>query len=114
MDEVWYDSGTHHYYTASRGQPGGAVLGVIDAKTNKWIENVPTAPGAHSVAAEFEDQARLRPAHRKPELPQELHRRLRREVIDGPDNCGGASCGAPLVRMPRGRPRGPPLRILRS
>jgi YVTN family beta-propeller protein len=52
MDEVWYDSGTNKYYTASRGQPGGPVLGVIDAKTNKWIENVPTAPGAHSVAAD--------------------------------------------------------------
>ena len=52
MDEVWYDSGANKYYTASRGQPGGPVLGVIDAKTNKWIENVPTAPGAHSVAAD--------------------------------------------------------------
>jgi hypothetical protein len=52
MDEVWYDSGANKYYTASRGQPGGAVLGVIDAKTNKWVENVPTAPGAHSVAAD--------------------------------------------------------------
>jgi hypothetical protein len=52
MDEVWYDSGSNKYYTASRGQPGGPVLGVIDAKTNKWIENVPTAPGAHSVAAD--------------------------------------------------------------
>jgi DNA-binding beta-propeller fold protein YncE len=52
MDEVWYDSGSNKYYTASRGQPGGPVLGVIDAKTNKWVENVPTAPGAHSVAAD--------------------------------------------------------------
>jgi DNA-binding beta-propeller fold protein YncE len=52
MDEVWYDSGAGKYYTASRGQPGGPVLGVIDAKTNKWIENIPTAPGAHSVAAD--------------------------------------------------------------
>jgi hypothetical protein len=52
MDEVWYDSGSNKYYTASRGQPGGAVLGVIDAKTNQWLENVPTAEGAHSVAAD--------------------------------------------------------------
>jgi DNA-binding beta-propeller fold protein YncE len=52
MDEVWYDSGSGKYYTASRGQPGGPVLGVIDAKTNKWLENVPTADGAHSVAAD--------------------------------------------------------------
>jgi DNA-binding beta-propeller fold protein YncE len=56
MDEVWYDSGAHKYYTASRGQPGGPVLGVIDAKTNQWIENVPTADGAHSVAADSKTQ----------------------------------------------------------
>jgi sugar lactone lactonase YvrE len=52
MDEVWYDSGTNHYYTASGGNGGGPVLGVIDAKTNNWIENIPTAVGAHSVAAD--------------------------------------------------------------
>jgi hypothetical protein len=56
MDEVWYDSGSSKYYTASRGQPGGPVLGVIDAKTNKWIENVPTADGAHSVAADSKNK----------------------------------------------------------
>jgi hypothetical protein len=52
MDEVWYNPGAHRYYTASRDQPGGAVLGVINADTNAWIENVPTGTNAHSVAAD--------------------------------------------------------------
>jgi hypothetical protein len=46
-DEVWYNPGDNRYYLAA-----GAVLGVIDAATNTWIENVPTASGAHSVAAD--------------------------------------------------------------
>jgi DNA-binding beta-propeller fold protein YncE len=51
-DEVWYDSGKNRYYTASRDQPGGPVLGVIDAKTNMLAESVPTGMNAHSVAAD--------------------------------------------------------------
>jgi len=50
-DEVWYNPGDHRYYLGARGMAGGAVLGVIDAKTNLWIANVPTAKNAHSVAA---------------------------------------------------------------
>jgi DNA-binding beta-propeller fold protein YncE len=70
MDEVWYDSGSHKYYTASRGQPGGPVLGVIDAKTNKWIENVPTAPGAHSVAADSKTKHAFVPLTANPSCPK--------------------------------------------
>jgi hypothetical protein len=70
MDEVWYDSGTNHYYTASRDQPGGPVLGVIDAKTNKWIENVPTAPGAHSVAADSQTKHVFVPLTANPSCPK--------------------------------------------
>ena len=51
-DEVWYNPGAHQYYTASRDQPGGPVIGIIDATANKWIANVPTAKNAHSVAAD--------------------------------------------------------------
>ena len=51
-DEVWYNPSAHQYYTASRDQPGGPVLGIIDATTNKWVANVPTAKNAHSVAAD--------------------------------------------------------------
>ena len=50
-DEVWYNPKDNRYYLAARGMPGGAVLGVIDAKTNRWIANLPTAKNAHSVAA---------------------------------------------------------------
>ncbi len=59
-DEMWYNSGDNRYYEAARdmtatGAPGGAptpVLGVIDAGTNAWISNAPTAAGSHSVTAD--------------------------------------------------------------
>ncbi len=50
-DEVWFNPGDKNFYLASRNNPGGPVLGVIDAETNTWITNVKTGPGAHSVAA---------------------------------------------------------------
>ena len=50
-DEVWYNPGDKHYYVAARNNPTGPVLGIIDAMTNKWIQNASTGPGAHSVAA---------------------------------------------------------------
>jgi len=52
MDEVWYNPGARLYYTGSRDQPGGPVLGVIDAKTNTFVASVPTGVNAHSVAAD--------------------------------------------------------------
>jgi hypothetical protein len=64
-DAVAYDPFANRYYTASRNwtangisQTGIAtatfvpVLGVIDAATNTWIQNVPTGRGSHSVAAD--------------------------------------------------------------
>jgi hypothetical protein len=51
-DEVWYNPSAHRYYTGSRDQPGGGVLGVINADTDTWIENLPTGTNAHSVAAD--------------------------------------------------------------
>jgi hypothetical protein len=50
-DEVWYNPGDRNYYLAARNNPGGAVLGVIDADSNTWVQNVKTNAGAHSVAA---------------------------------------------------------------
>jgi DNA-binding beta-propeller fold protein YncE len=50
-DEVWYNPGDKHYYVAARNNPTGPVLGVIDAMTDTWIQNVTTGVGAHSVAA---------------------------------------------------------------
>jgi hypothetical protein len=51
-DEVWFNPGDNRYYTASRDMPTGPVLGVIDAGTNTWLQNVPTGSNAHSVAAD--------------------------------------------------------------
>lgn len=63
-DEVWFNKGDGRYYTASNRNcatfPGpcgsakqqAAVLGVIDAGTNKLIETVPQSSGSHSVAAD--------------------------------------------------------------
>ncbi|ADW69259.1 hypothetical protein [Granulicella tundricola] len=57
-DEVWYNPGNHRYYTGSRdfftnaaATKATPVLGVINADTNQWIENVPTGTNAHSVTA---------------------------------------------------------------
>lgn len=59
-DEVWFNSGDGRYYTASRANPTGPVLGIIDAKRQVLDQIVPTfntpltAPAprgtAHSVA----------------------------------------------------------------
>jgi hypothetical protein len=54
-DEVWFNSGDGRYYTASRVNPTGPVLGVIDAKDQSLDQTVPTVPlpygSPHSVAA---------------------------------------------------------------
>ncbi len=54
-DEVWFNSGDDRYYTASRNNPEGPALGVIDARSQKLLQVVPTVPlqygNAHSVAA---------------------------------------------------------------
>ena len=51
-DEVWYDAKSRHYYLAAGGNTGGPVLGVIDARTDRWIANLASGPHAHSVAAD--------------------------------------------------------------
>ncbi|HVH77060.1 MAG TPA: hypothetical protein VM755_19250 [Stellaceae bacterium] len=55
-DEVWFNPGDGHFFSASgsnvvNGTPT-PVLGVIDAQTKQFDENVPTAVGDHSVAAD--------------------------------------------------------------
>jgi hypothetical protein len=55
-DEVWFNHGDGHFFSASgsnvvNGKPT-PVLGVIDAQTKQFDENVPTAVGDHSVAAD--------------------------------------------------------------
>lgn len=51
-DEVWYDAKSGNYYLAAAKNPGGPVLGVIDARTDHWVANLPSGPRAHSVAAD--------------------------------------------------------------
>lgn len=51
-DEVWYDSKSGNYYLAAAKNPGGPVLGVVDARTNHWVVNLPSGQHAHSVAAD--------------------------------------------------------------
>jgi len=49
-DEVWYNAGDGQFYVTSTDSAGATVLGVIDAQTGTWRQNVP-APGARNVAA---------------------------------------------------------------
>lgn len=51
-DEVWFDKQQDRYYLAAVANPGGPVLGIIDARDGRWIANLPTGPHAHSVAAD--------------------------------------------------------------
>jgi hypothetical protein len=52
VDEIWYNPGDDRYYLAARDMPTGPVLGVIDAKTNLWLQNVATNTNSHSVAVD--------------------------------------------------------------
>jgi hypothetical protein len=52
VDQTWYNPGDHNYYLGSRDMPTGPVLGVINADTRQWLQNVPTNGNAHSVAAD--------------------------------------------------------------
>jgi hypothetical protein len=49
-DEVWYNAGDGQFYVTSTDNAGATVLGVIDAQTGTWRQNVPAA-GARNVAA---------------------------------------------------------------
>jgi hypothetical protein len=52
VDEIWYNSGDNRYYVAARDMPNGPVMGVIDAATNVWLENVTTNANSHSIAVD--------------------------------------------------------------
>jgi DNA-binding beta-propeller fold protein YncE len=51
-DEVWYNPGDNRYYLAASEMKGGAVIGVIEANENRWVECIPSARGSHSVAVD--------------------------------------------------------------
>ena len=52
VDEVWYNSGDNRYYLAARDMPNGPVMGVIDAGTNQWLQNVTTNSNSHSISVD--------------------------------------------------------------
>jgi len=52
VDEVWYNPGDNRYYLAARDFLPGPVMGVIDAKSNLWLQNVPVNTNAHSIAVD--------------------------------------------------------------
>jgi hypothetical protein len=52
VDEVWYNSGDNRYYLAARDMPNGPVMGVIDARTNTWLQNVTTNSNSHSISVD--------------------------------------------------------------
>jgi hypothetical protein len=52
VDEIWYNPGDNRYYVAARDMPNGPVLGIIDAATNTWLQNVTTNANSHSVAVD--------------------------------------------------------------
>ncbi len=49
-DQVWFNPADDNYYLGARNMVP-PVLGIIDSETNTWVQNVPTTPAAHSVAA---------------------------------------------------------------
>jgi len=72
-DEVWYDPGTNSYYFAHTSEgatelssaKGGAV-GVVDAATEKFVEDIPFAgAGVHSVAVNAKNKHIFAPVYGK-------------------------------------------------
>ncbi|MBU6258585.1 MAG: cytochrome C nitrite reductase [Burkholderiales bacterium] len=51
-DEVWYDAAGGRFLLGAAANPGGPVLGVIDARSGRWLRNLPSGRSAHSVAAD--------------------------------------------------------------
>lgn len=51
-DEVWYDASSGRYGLAAVANPGGPVMGFVDAHSKRWLGNIPTGKAAHSIAAD--------------------------------------------------------------
>ncbi len=51
-DESWYDPDSKTYFLAARDNPGGSVLGIINARDNAFVGTVPIGAGSHSVAVD--------------------------------------------------------------
>jgi hypothetical protein len=51
-DEVFFNAGDDRYYLGANRAIGGAVLGVVNARSNFLIETIPQSSNSHSVAAD--------------------------------------------------------------
>jgi hypothetical protein len=51
-DQVWYDPTTDRWFLAARNDPKGPLLGIIDANTDTWLQNLMTTFNDHSVAVD--------------------------------------------------------------
>jgi|HubBroStandDraft_2_1064218.scaffolds.fasta_scaffold26733_2 hypothetical protein len=52
VDQGWYNPGDAKYYLGASNMTPGPVLGVIDARSRQWLQNVSTTGFSHSVAAD--------------------------------------------------------------
>jgi hypothetical protein len=52
VDQATYNSGDSKYYLGAGNMTPSPVLGVIDARSRQWLQNVPTTVFSHSVAAD--------------------------------------------------------------
>jgi hypothetical protein len=52
VDQGWYNPGDFKYYLAASNMTPNPVLGIIDARSRQWLQNIPTSVTAHSVAAD--------------------------------------------------------------
>ena len=52
VDQATYNPGDSKYYLGAGNMTPGPVLGVIDAKSRQWLQNVPTTVFSHSVGAD--------------------------------------------------------------
>jgi hypothetical protein len=50
-DQVWYNPGDGQFYVTSTDSNGNSVLGVIDAETATWRQNVPVGRAIRNVSA---------------------------------------------------------------
>ena len=50
-DEVWFNPGDFNFYASSNFRTASPALAVIDAVTDTFLQDLPTAFGSHSVAA---------------------------------------------------------------
>jgi hypothetical protein len=51
-DQVWYDPTTNRWFLAARFNPGGPVLGIIDAGSDLFLQNLATTFNDHSVSVD--------------------------------------------------------------